>query len=53
MENNNGDGYLTEKIIDSFNSGTIQIYYSDYMVDEYINQKSYILIYLIYKNFYL
>jgi len=44
MENNNGDGYLTEKIIDSFNSGTIQIYYSDYMVDEYINQKSYILI---------
>ena len=44
MENSNGDGYLTEKIIDSFISGTIPIYYGDYMVDEYINPKSYILI---------
>ena len=44
MENTNGDGYISEKIIDSFISGTIPIYYGDYMVDEYINPKSYILI---------
>ena len=44
MENSEGDGYITEKIIDSFISGTIPIYYGDYMVDEYINPKSFILI---------
>ena len=44
MENSDGDGYSTEKIIDSFESGTIPIYYGDYMVDEFINPKSYILI---------
>ena len=44
MENTKGDGYTTEKIIDSFYSGTIPIYYGDYMVDEYINPKTYILI---------
>ena len=44
IENSEGDGYLTEKIVDSFYSGTIPIYYGDYMVDEYINQKAYILI---------
>lgn len=44
MENSEGDGYLSEKIIDAFLSGTIPIYYGDYMVDEYINPKSYILI---------
>ena len=44
MENSDGDGYLSEKIIDSFVSGTIPIYYGDYMVDEYINPKTYILI---------
>jgi len=44
MENSKGDGYSTEKIIDSFFSGTIPIYYGDYMVDEYINPKSFILI---------
>jgi hypothetical protein len=44
MENSEGDGYLTEKIIDSFESGTIPIYYGDYMVEEYINPKAYILI---------
>ena len=42
MENTKGDGYVTEKLIDSFLSGTIPIYYGDYMVDEYINPKSYI-----------
>ena len=44
MENTEGDGYLSEKIIDSFLAGTIPIYYGDYMVDEYINPESYILI---------
>ena len=44
MENTNGDGYISEKIFHSFISGTIPIYYGDYMVDEYINPKSYILI---------
>ena len=44
MENTNGDGYLTEKIIESFLAGTIPIYYGDYMLDEYINPKTYILI---------
>ena len=44
MENSNGDGYLSEKIIESFIAGTIPIYYGDYMVDEYINPKVYILI---------
>lgn len=44
MENTNGDGYASEKIIDSFISGTIPIYYGSYMLEEYINPKSYILI---------
>jgi len=44
MENSNGDGYLSEKIVDSLIAGTIPIYYGDYMVDEYINPKTYILI---------
>lgn len=44
MENSDGDGYVSEKIIDSFLAGTIPIYYGDYMVDEYINPKSFILI---------
>ena len=44
MENSNGDGYLSEKIVDSFLAGTIPIYYGDYTLDEFINPKSYILI---------
>ena len=44
MENSPGDGYITEKIVDSFNAGTIPIYYGDYLVDEYVNPKTYILI---------
>ena len=43
-ENTNGDGYASEKIIDSFISGTIPIYYGSYMIEEYINPKAYILI---------
>ena len=44
MENSKGDGYLSEKIVDSFLAGTIPIYYGGYMLDEIINQKTYILI---------
>ena len=44
MENSEGDGYLSEKIIDSLIAGTIPIYYGDYTIDEYINPKSFILI---------
>ena len=44
MENSEGDGYISEKIIDSFISGTIPIYYGDYTLDEYINPKAFILI---------
>ena len=44
MENTEGNGYLSEKIIESFISGTIPIYYGDYMADEFINTKSFILI---------
>ena len=44
MENTNGDGYISEKIVDSFLSGTIPIYYGSYMIDEYINPKAYILV---------
>ena len=44
MENSEGDGYLTEKIFDSFLAGTIPIYYGDYTIDEHINPKTYILI---------
>ena len=44
MENSDGDGYISEKIIDSFNAGTIHIYFGDYTVDEFINPKSFILV---------
>ena len=44
MENSSADGYISEKIIQSFIAGTIPIYYGDYLIDEYINPKSYILI---------
>ena len=44
MENSNGDGYISEKVIDSLIAGTIPIYYGDYLIDEYINPKCYILI---------
>ena len=44
MENTEADGYVSEKIIDSFLSGSIPIYYGDYMIDEYINPNSFILV---------
>ena len=44
MENSEADGYASEKIIDALWAGTIPIFYGDYMIDEYINPKCYILI---------
>ena len=44
MENSEGQGYISEKILDSFLAGTIPIYYGGYMIDEYINPKTFILI---------
>jgi hypothetical protein len=44
MENTEGQGYISEKILDSFIAGTIPIYYGGYMIDEFINPKSFILI---------
>lgn len=44
MENNEGDGYFSEKILDSYLAGTIPIYFGDYTIDEFINPESYILI---------
>ena len=44
LENTDGDGYISEKIIEAFVGGTIPIYYGDYMIDEYINKRAYILI---------
>ena len=42
MENSNGDGYNSEKIFQSFISGTIPIYYGDDTVAELLNNRSYI-----------
>jgi hypothetical protein len=44
MENSEGQGYISEKILDSFMAGTIPIYYGGYTIDEFINPKSFILI---------
>ena len=44
MENSESDGYTSEKIYDSYVSGTIPIYSGNYMIDEIFNPKSYILI---------
>ncbi len=44
MENSEGQGYISEKKFDSFIAGIIPIYYGGYMIDEYINPKSFILI---------
>ena len=44
MENSEGNGYTSEKIFNSFFAGTIPIYYGNYMIDDIINPKSYILI---------
>ena len=38
MENTEGQGYISEKILDSFLAGTIPIYYGGYTIDEFINK---------------
>ena len=44
FEKNTADGYATDHILNSFLAGTIPIYYGDYLIDEYINPDTYILV---------
>jgi hypothetical protein len=44
FEKNSCDGYSNNNLINSFMAGTIPIYYGDYLIDEYINPETYILI---------
>ena len=44
FEKNTADGYATDNIINSLLAGTIPIYYGDYLIDEYINPDTYILV---------
>ena len=41
VENTRGDGCVSGKIVDSFRAGSVPIYYGDFLVDEYINPKTY------------
>ena len=49
MENSEGQGYVSEKILDSFFAGTIPIYNGGYTIDEFINPKSFIQLKKIWK----
>ena len=42
FENSKTDGYISEKLSDAFEAGTIPIYYGDDTVQELVNNKSYI-----------
>ena len=42
MENSKTQGYISEKLVDCFEAGTIPIYYGDDTVLELLNSKSYI-----------
>jgi hypothetical protein len=44
FEKNSGDGYATDHIIKSLLAGTLPIYYGDYLIDEYINPDTFILV---------
>ena len=44
FEKNSGDGYATGHIINSLLAGTVPIYYGDYLIDEYINPDTFILV---------
>ena len=44
FEKNSADGFSTEKILYALLAGTIPIYYGDYLIDEYINPKIFILV---------
>ena len=44
FEKNTADGYATDHILNSLLAGTVPIYYGDYLIDEYINPDTYILV---------
>ena len=44
FEKNTADGYATDHILNSLMAGTVPIYYGDYLIDEYINPDTYILV---------
>ena len=44
FEKNTADGYATDHILNSFLAGTVPIYYGDYLIDEYLNEDTYILV---------
>ena len=44
FEKNTADGYATDHILNSFLAGTVPIYYGDYLIDEYLNEETYILV---------
>ena len=44
FEKNTADGFSTDHILYALLAGTVPIYYGDYLVDEYINPNTYILV---------
>ena len=44
FEKNTADGYATDHILNSLLAGTVPIYYGDYLIDEYLNPDSYVLV---------
>ena len=44
FEKNTADGFSTDHILNALLAGTVPIYYGDYLVDEYINPNTYILV---------
>ena len=44
FEKNTADGYATDHILNSLLAGTVPIYYGDYLIDEYINPDTFILV---------
>ena len=44
FEKNTADGFATDHIIKSLLAGTIPIYYGDFLIEEYINPKTFILV---------
>ena len=44
FEKNSADGFSTDHILYALLAGTVPIYYGDYLIDEYINPNTYILV---------
>ena len=44
FEKNSADGFSTDQILYALLAGTVPIYYGDYLIDEYINPNTYILV---------